>query len=98
MAERGVGGSPLSSDGHRLAIKVTTGAKKSEILGVIDGSLALKIAARPIEGAANRAVIEFLAKTLRCSKSSIRIERGETSRHKLIAFDAPVAPEMLGLE
>jgi len=68
---------------------ITPNAKKSEIAGEqldIFGNkvLKIKIAAPPIEGKANKELIDFLAKHFKVSKSQIKILRGETSREKLI--------------
>ena len=61
----------------KLALKVTPGAKKNEILGWEDDYpqvgrvLKVKIAAPPVEGKANKEIVLFLAKALKVSKSSI---------------------------
>lgn len=74
----------------KLALKVTPGAKKSEILGWEDDYpgvgrvLKLKIAAPPVEGKANKEIEAFLAKTLGLPKSAVRIARGATARIKLV--------------
>lgn len=49
-----------------------------------DGVLHVKLAAAPVEGAANDALIELLAGTLRIPKRSIRIATGERSRTKTV--------------
>lgn len=74
----------------KLALKVTPGAKKSEILGWEDDYpgvgrvLKLKIAAPPVEGKANKEIEAFLAKTLGLPKSAVRIARGASARIKLV--------------
>lgn len=74
----------------KLALKVTPGAKKSEILGWEDDYpgvgrvLKLKIAAPPAEGKANKEIEAFLAKTLGLPKSAVRIARGAAGRIKLV--------------
>ncbi len=74
----------------KLALKVTPGAKKSEILGWADDYpgvgrvLKLKIAAPPVEGKANKEIEAFLAKTLGLPKSAVRIARGASGRIKLV--------------
>lgn len=74
----------------KLALKVTPGAKKSEILGWEDDYpgvgrvLKLKIAAPPVEGKANKEIEAFLAKTLGLPKSAVRIARGAAGRIKLV--------------
>ncbi|MBQ7024823.1 MAG: DUF167 domain-containing protein [Akkermansia sp.] len=72
----------------KLALKVTPGARKNEILGWEDYPqvgrvLKLKIAAPPIDGKANKEIEAFLAKTLGISKSSVSIAHGASGRIKL---------------
>ena len=49
------------------------------------GEIRLRITAAPVDGKANTAVIEFLAKTLNVAKRDIEIVRGETGREKTVA-------------
>ena len=74
----------------KLALKVTPGAKKNEILGWEDDYpqvgrvLKIKIAAPPVEGKANKEIVLFLAKTLGVTKSSIEVVHGTSGRIKLV--------------
>ncbi len=72
------------SERFLIPFKVSPGAKHSEIKGVVDGVVQVKIAAPPVEGKANARLIEFLSETLGISKSSIRIVRGQSNRNKLV--------------
>jgi len=69
-----------------LTIQVQPKAKRNEVLGFEDGILRLKIAALPIEGKANKELISFLSKTLGINKSSITIDRGHTSKVKIVTI------------
>lgn len=71
--------------GVRLAVQITPNAKKTEVIGVQDGALKLKLQAQPIEGKANEALIKFLAKALDLPRSALTITHGLTSKKKLIA-------------
>jgi len=71
----------------KLDVYIQPGAKKSEIAGLHDGKIKIRISAPPVEGAANDAVIKFLAKTLGTSKSKVKIISGEKSRHKTLQID-----------
>jgi uncharacterized protein YggU (UPF0235/DUF167 family) len=51
-----------------------------------DGTLKIRLAAPPVDGAANKALIEFLAQTLEIPKSQIDILAGETSDRKLLSL------------
>lgn len=74
----------------KLALKVTPGARKNEILGWEDDYpqvgrvLKVKIAAPPVEGKANKEIILFLAKALGVSRSSIEVVHGTSGRIKLV--------------
>jgi uncharacterized protein len=71
-------------EGTLLSLKVIPRASKNEIGEALGAELKLKVTAPPVDSAANRAVIEFLAAILRCPKSAVILIRGETSRHKTI--------------
>lgn len=74
----------------KLALKVTPGAKKNEVLGWEDDYpqvgrvLKVKIAAPPVEGKANKEIVLFLAKLLKVTKSSIEVIHGTSGRIKLV--------------
>ena len=51
------------------------------------GRLVLRVTAPPVEGAANDAVVELLARQLRVAKSRVHVARGATSRTKIIDID-----------
>lgn len=73
----------------KLALKVTPGAKRNEVLGWEDDYpqvgrvLKLKIAAPPVEGKANKEIVLFLAKTLGLPKSAVELVHGTSGRIKL---------------
>jgi uncharacterized protein (TIGR00251 family) len=67
-----------------LSLYIQPGSKKSEWMGLHDGTPKLKIAAQPIEGKANKEIIEFLSDYLDIPKSLISIKSGDTGRKKVI--------------
>jgi hypothetical protein len=70
-------------EGIIVSIRISPNAKKNEIIK--DGDIfKLKITAQPIDGKANKAVIEFLSKQFKIPKTSIKILKGETSKDKTI--------------
>ena len=71
-----------------LTVRVTPRAGRSAVAGVRDGILLVKLAAPPVDGAANDALVAFLSEVLHVPKRSIRIKSGERSRTKLVAIDA----------
>lgn len=74
--------------GVRLAVQITPNAKKTEVIGVLDDALKLKLQAQPIEGKANEALIRFLAGALAVPRSAITITHGHTSKRKLLEVAA----------
>lgn len=76
-------------DGVRLALRLTPRAARNGMDGIVsdaDGRplLKLRLVAPPVEGAANEALIAFLAKTLSLRKADISIRSGETGRIKIL--------------
>ena len=74
----------------KIAIKVTPGAKREEILGWEDNYpgvgrvLKLKVTAPPVEGKANKAIEAFLARTLGLPKGQVNITAGNSGHIKRV--------------
>lgn len=84
--------------GTDLWVRVTPRAARSAIAGQValaDGrpALAVRLAAPPVDGAANSALVQLLADQLRLKRTAIRIIAGETARLKRLWL--PVPPEEL---
>jgi len=71
----------------RLEVKVIPGASRDELVGTMGNAVKIKLRAPPVEGRANEALIEFLAEKLALSRRAISLERGDTSRQKLLRID-----------
>jgi uncharacterized protein (TIGR00251 family) len=56
-----------------------------------DGCLKIRVSAPPVEGAANTAITEFVARTLKVAKSRVRVVSGASSRRKVIEIDGVAA-------
>jgi uncharacterized protein (TIGR00251 family) len=70
--------------GVRIAVQITPNAKKTEVTGVFDDALKLKLQAQPIEGKANEALVKWLAGVLKVPRSAVTITHGLTNKRKLI--------------
>jgi uncharacterized protein (TIGR00251 family) len=57
------------------------------VAGPYGDALRIRLAAPPVDGAANDALIRFLAERLEVSRSAVRIEAGASSRSKVVAID-----------
>ncbi len=76
----------------RLAVRVTPKGGRDGVDGwALDAEgrpyLKVRVSAAPSDGAANAALVAFLAKTLKRPKSALRIVSGETARLKMIEID-----------
>ena len=75
-------------------MQITPNAKKTEVVGVLDDALKLKLQAQPIEGKANEALVKYLAKALGVPRSAVAITHGQTNRKKLIEIvSATLTPD-----
>ena len=81
-----------NSRGIRFNVYVQPRSSKNMIVGLHGDSLKIKVTAPPVEGAANKACIKFLAKCLSVSASSLEITAGRNSRTKTILFKSTAAP------
>ncbi|HBO85129.1 MAG: YggU family protein [Deltaproteobacteria bacterium GWC2_42_11] len=87
----------LSSTEHGIILKlyIQPAASKNEIAGMHGGRLKIKLISLPVEGAANKLLIEFLAKTLDIKKRVITILHGMKAREKSVKIEG-VSAEHLG--
>ena len=79
----------VAEGGVRLALRLTPRASRNGVDGVTADAegrplLKLRLVAPPVEGAANDALIAYLARTLSLRKADITIRSGETSRIKIL--------------
>ena len=70
--------------GCELTLHVQPGAARTELAGEHGGALKLRLHARPVEGAANAALTEFLAACLELPPRDVKLLRGEKSRRKTL--------------
>jgi len=72
----------------KINVLIKPNSKKGpQIIAENDGSLTVFIRELAIEGKANQATIKLVAKYYNVSKTSVKILRGQTSRHKLIEIE-----------
>jgi len=77
-----------------IAIKAQPRASRSEVVGRHGDELKIKIAAPPVDSAANLALLEFLADTLSCRRSALTLLRGHNSVHKIVAIHGLTLPQI----
>lgn len=80
-----------TASGVTIAVHAQPRAKKSEVAGLHGGALKVRIAAPPVEGAANEAIIAFFAKLLEVPRSAVTLKQGGRSRHKTLEIQGDTA-------
>lgn len=75
-----------SRDGVVLSLHIQPGAKTTEVVGQHGEALKLRLAAPPVDGKANDALIAFLAQKLGVPKASVSLVSGQSSRVKRVAI------------
>ena len=80
--------------GATFAVKVHPRAKRNAITGEVGDALKLSLTAPPVDGKANEACIEFFAKLLKVTRSSVSIASGLTSRNKVIRVAGVTAQQV----
>ena len=83
--------------GVLLRLRIQPRASRSEIVGVQGDALKIRLSAPPVDGAANEALVRFLAELLEVPQSRVIIRSGLSSRNKTVLIGAPV-PATLGLK
>lgn len=81
-----------SGDATRLELRVKPRASRSQVLGVREGLLDVAVAAPPVDGEANAAIIELLAKVLHVARRDLSLVLGQASRTKVVEV-AGLAPD-----
>jgi uncharacterized protein len=77
--------------GCTLLVRVIPRASRSVIAGERDGALLVRIAAPPVEGAANAALVGLVAKALDLPRAAVTIASGERGRLKRLVIAGPTA-------
>jgi uncharacterized protein len=74
----------VKGDGVEFEVRAKPNAKRTSIVGVREGILDVRVAARPVEGAANEELLAFLADELGVPHRDVRLVQGGSSRHKRV--------------
>lgn len=74
-------------DAVRIPVRAQPRASRSELAGEYDGALKVRLAAPPVEGAANEELVRFLARLLGVPKTAVRVVSGDTGRNKIVEVD-----------
>lgn len=75
----------IAPDGRiTLTLHIQPGAKKTECAGLHGDALKIRLAAPPVDGKANEALLRYVAERLSLPKSAVTLKSGQTSRHKVL--------------
>lgn len=83
-----------TGDGVTFAVRVVPRAGRDLIDGVLNGALRVRLAAPPVEGAANKALVALLASALNVPPRAVSIVRGTRGRLKLVSVHGLAAAEV----
>jgi uncharacterized protein len=78
-------------------VQVAPRSSRSEVVGEHNGALRVRLAAPPVDGAANEELIHVLAKTFKVSRSAVSILSGHSSRLKQVSIDGVSESALLRL-
>lgn len=73
-----------AGDGTRLALRVQPRASRNEVAGPHGDALKVRLAAPPVDGAANEALVRFLAQALNLPRAAVTLVGGLSSRSKAV--------------
>lgn len=73
-----------TNDGVTLECRVQPGARRTEVVGFHGDALKIKVAAPPVDGAANEELMRFVAERLGVRASSVSLLKGASSRQKVL--------------
>ena len=81
----------------RFAVHAQPRASRSEIVGLHGDALKVRLAAPPVDGAANEALVELIARSLDVPRRAVRIAAGASSRAKTVEVEGVDAAAVLRL-
>jgi uncharacterized protein len=82
-----------TSSGVRIRLRVQPRASRTAVAGVHGHTIRVRLKAAPVDGAANEALVGFLAKQLAVPRSAVRLVGGVAGRIKVVTVDGIDAPE-----
>ncbi len=71
----------------RLSVRLTPRGGSDRVDGAVDGVLRVRVAAPPVDGAANRALLRLIAEELGVPRGAVRLAAGEGGRNKVVEVD-----------
>lgn len=82
----------VAPDGRiTITLHIQPGAKKTECAGLHGDALKIRLAAPPVDGKANAALVDFIAATLGLPRAAVTLRSGQTSRRKVVEVEGAAA-------
>lgn len=85
----------LKNNGLQLHLHIQPRASRTAIVGLYGERLKIALHSPPVDGKANAELQQFMAKTLKVSKSSVQIISGDSSKQKELFIQTEVAEEIV---
>lgn len=82
-------------EGAAVSLRVQPNARKTELAGIQDGFLKLKVCAPPVEGAANRECLRFFSDLTGTAKNRVVLLHGDRSRNKVVLIQGTSAERLV---
>jgi uncharacterized protein (TIGR00251 family) len=83
--------------GVSLLVSASPRASRTEVVGVVEGRLRVRLAAPPVEGAANEELVRFLSRSLGVPQSAVSVTAGAGGRRKTVLVRGVAAAAAQGL-
>lgn len=80
-----------------FAVRVVVRASRTSVAGISEGALRVRVAAPPVDGAANGELMRFLARALGVASTAVEITGGHTSKHKRLRVRGAQAAKLVEL-
>ena len=80
-----------TATGVELDVRVIPRSKKTTVDGERDGAILVRLAAPPVDGAANDALIRYFSEMFRIPRHAVRIVTGERGRRKRVSLEGVAA-------
>lgn len=81
-----------------LDVLVAPNAKRTQCMGLHDGALRIRLAAQPVEGRANDALLRWVAAELGVARGQVSLWRGDSTKRKQLRIELPLAPVVAWLD
>lgn len=80
-----------------VSVYVVPRSSRTEIVGIYENSLKIKLKSPPVDNEANKELVRFLAQKLKISKSNINITSGHLNKRKVLTLSGCTSKYILGI-